>query len=217
MSASGPGLPLLRWRQPANTGPSIKRPPCLSTCQDVTMPCRRPIFVHIAALVFVCSNACAQPQAPALTSFTLTKSLTTVEGMLLQNGKPVPNVLLTSCGESGVVPGHKGPVKTCDRPVETRTDRDGRFRYEQMSGSATFTCYNPCAADPTSVVWFDIWKGGKPWRLFVADKGFHLSHVYLVCDFSESKGERVPMPAWPDELQRYAPLALQCKVQRWDP
>lgn len=100
--------------------------PCLPICQDAIMRCRRPISVHITALVFVFSNACAQPQAPDLTSFTLTKSLTTIEGVLLQNGKPVPNLLLTTCEESGVVPGHKGPVRTCYQPVETRTDRDGR-------------------------------------------------------------------------------------------
>lgn len=166
-----------------------------------------------------CANAGAQqpPPPPAPTSFTLTKSATLVEGVLLLNGRPVPDVLLTSCAEYGVVPGGWGTKKHCDEPVEIRTDRAGRFRYRQMSGLASFTCYNPCATDPSSLVWFDVWKDGKPWRVFLADMGFRLSHVELTCDFGQSKGERMPMPSWPEELRPYAPLALPCKVQRWDP
>ncbi len=183
---------------------------------------KQTFFLRAAALALLhvlgCANAGAQPQQlPAPTRFTLTKSAALVEGVLLFKGRPVPDVLLTSCAEYGVVPGGWGKKKHCDQPVEIRTDRAGKFRYQQMSGLPSFTCYNPCAADPASVVWFDAWKDGKPWRMFEINMGFHLSHAYLTCDFGRSKGERMPMPSWPDELLQYAPLALPCKVQRWDP
>lgn len=86
-----------------------------------------------------------------------------------------------------------------------------------MSGNASFTCYSPCAADPSSVVWFDVWRDSKPWRLFIVDMGFRLSYVHLTCDFGLSKGEQEYMFSWPEEYRKYAPLVLPCKVDRWDP
>lgn len=182
-----------------------------------SMPFGEAFLCCAVTLFLCCSVAGAQQLGAAPPSFTLTKSSTVVEGVLLSNGRPAPNVLLTTCQEYDVVPGFSRAEKPCERKVELRTDRMGQFRYQQMSGRASFTCSQPCAADPTSVVWFDVWKDGKPWRAFEADKGFNLSYVYLVCDFGLSKNERMPVPSWPDELQKYAPLSLPCKVQRWEP
>lgn len=163
---------------------------------------KKAFFHRTAALALLhllgSTNAGAQqPQPlPAPTSFTLTKSATLVEGVQLLDGRPVSGVVLTS---------RLWTKKHCDQPVEIRTDCAGRFRYRQMSGLASFTCYNPCARDPSSLVWFDVWKEGRPWRVFLADMGFHLSHVELTCDFGQSKGERMPMPSCPRNCANMLP------------
>ena len=155
----------------------------------------------------------AQGQPPPM--FTLTKSETLVEGVLLRKGRPLSNALLTACGEYNAMPGRERSKPKCDLPIELKTDAAGRFRFYQMSGERAFQCSSPCSADPHSEIWFDVWLDGQTFRANQLDNGFSLKHVELMCDVDKTYG-RAKMPAWPSELQEHAPLALKCDVKRWD-
>ena len=114
----------------------------------------------------------AQAQGHAPSTFTLTKSETLVEGVLLEKGRPVSSALLTSCGDYNAIPGMARSKSKCESPIELRTDAAGRFKFYQMSGEKSFTCRNPCAADPHSDVWFDVRIDGRTYRAHEMERGF---------------------------------------------
>lgn len=168
------------------------------------------------ALLFLVGGDKLAAEARPPTSFTLIKAETLVEAVLLRKGRPMQNVVVTSCAEYGVMPGRKSSKPRCDQPINLTTDSKGRLQFYQMSGHRTFTCTNPCSGDPASEVWFDIRLEGRTVRVRHVDHGFELSRAAFVCEIDKAKKATGLGLDWPTHLRDHAPDYLDCDVTAWE-
>lgn len=155
----------------------------------------------------------AQPAPPSSKEIKIERVDSRINGTLMNKGKTVTGEVITTCAEFGAVPGIAPSGSICNRPIEMKTPADGEFSFLQFTGQPTFTCYTPCAKDPSSLVWFDVSFEGKRWRAYLIEFGI-LKNAELVCHLDKGS-RRANMPRWPKELLEYAPQELSCEVKQW--
>lgn len=186
-------------------------------------------FYHLDSIA--CQNTCALVLIAALAlapdhgyaQATVELMLGNIQGVLVQDGKPVPNALVLGCASH---PFHR--LANCKEPFETRTDSDGRFIFRQRTGisQADFCKVCPCvpgkplSCDPSFSFGFAVLIDGRSAQIEDGGLGLGKSSISVKCqiqtnwqstkDGFEMVDPRTSTPAI--DLPNTRKLPLSCRV-----
>jgi hypothetical protein len=127
-----------------------------------------------------------------------------IEGVILEDGKPVQGVRIWSCRDRRPA----GNEKTCDEMAGTWTNESGRFSFTMRTGyrpPRIEDCQKPfsCHGDPGWAYWFVVEAVTKTATFWNGGLGYGRTYAQVSCDLGK--------------LRRQPPRAeLECDIVRED-